>query len=237
MTGNAFLPGSATPASRRRKRMNAKALFLSLCLLLVASAPGFAKTSYVRGAMTIPARMGPGDEYKIVGTARTGDAVEVAEESGEWSSIRFGEGREGWVLTRYLTDRLPDPELVRQLEAQQQADKQRLGQLEEENLRFKEEQKNSADRLGELQSRHEELRQGSQGYLALKEEHEGTLRQIQDCRASLEKLGRENKDLADAQQVQWFLAGAGVFFFSWIIGFVMGRSRRKKKSDLTFSLK
>lgn len=217
--------------------MKAKALLLSMCFFLVASAPGFAKTLYVRGTMTIPARMGPGDEHKVVGTARTGDAVEVTEESGEWSFIRFGEGREGWVLSRYLTDRLPDPELIQQLQTQQRADRQRIAELEEENLQLRGEQKSIADRLAELHSRHEELRQGSQEYLTLKEEHEGTLREVQDCRASLERLTQENKDLADAQQVQWFLAGAGVFFSSWLLGFLMGRARRRTKSSLTFSLK
>lgn len=217
--------------------MKAKAVLLSVCVLLTVLSPGFAKTSYVRGTMTVPARMGPSEEYKIVGTARTGDAVEVTEEAGDWSFIRFGEGREGWVLSRYLTDQLPDQDLIPRLQAQEQADKQRLRELEEENFRLRGEQKQSSDRIAELQNRYEELRQGSQEYLALKEEQEGTLRQIQECRASLEQLGRENKDLADAQQVQWFLAGAGVFFLSWVVGFFMGRSRRRKKSDLTFSLK
>jgi SH3 domain protein len=217
--------------------MKAKAVLLTMFLLLVISAPGFSKTSYVRGTMTVPARMGPSDEYKIVGTARTGDVVEVTEESGDWSFVRLGEGREGWVLSRYLTDRLPDPELVQQLQTQQQADKQRIAQLEEENLRLKGDQKGGSEQLAELQRRYEELRLGSQDYLRLKEEHEQALRQVQESRIALEQREHENKDLVDAKNVQWFLAGAGVFFVSWIIGFALGRSRRRKKSDLTFSLK
>jgi SH3 domain protein len=217
--------------------MKAKAVLLSVFFLLVVSSPGFSKTSYVRGTMTVPARMGPSDEYKIVGTARTGDTVEVTEESGDWSFVRFGEGREGWVFSRYLTDRLPDPELIQQLQTQQQADKQRIAQLEEENLRLKGDQNGGSDQLAEIQKRYEDLRLGSQDYLRLKEEHGKTLRQVQESRAALEQQERENKDLADAKNVQWFLAGAGVFFLSWLIGFFMGRSRRRKKSDLTFSLK
>ena len=54
--------------------------------------------------------------------------------------------------------------------------------------------------------------------------------EVGTMRAQVEKLTRENmlyKDVADNRYIKWFLAGAGVLVFGFLIGYAVKRERRK----------
>lgn len=56
-------------------------------------------------------RAGPGTEFPIQGKLLRHDRVEVigAADGGGWLAVKSAAGRAGFVATRYLTDRLPEP--------------------------------------------------------------------------------------------------------------------------------
>jgi SH3 domain protein len=55
----------------------------------------------------ITMRTGPGTDRKIISLVQSGKALEVLEKGEEWSMVRTLNGKEGWVLNRYLTASQP----------------------------------------------------------------------------------------------------------------------------------
>ena len=66
-----------------------------------------AKTVYVRDWIVINIRSAPNDASATVAYANTEDQLELTEEADGWSKVRTGDGKEGWVGTRFLTDKPP----------------------------------------------------------------------------------------------------------------------------------
>ena len=196
-----------------------------------------AKTLYVKDFITITARTGPATDYRIIGLLKTGDKVELVEKSGGWSLVRLGGDREGWVISRYLTEKVPSLLLVQKLKSKQKSDEELIGRLQEKYNELQEENKMVTAQLAGTRKNFNELKQGAAHYLSLKKDYENTKRMLEELQSSNKKLALENKVLKEAKKIKWFLSGAGVVFGGWVIGFIMGRSTRKKKSGLIFSLK
>lgn len=211
-----------------------------LVLLLLGTAlSGFChgETLYVIDSLTITVRTGPSTEHKVIGALKTGEKVDLKEQSGDWALVRHSGNQEGWVVARYLSETPPSFLLVQKLQTEKRTDAELINTLKKENSVLEKENKILIAQLTETTNTFDELKQGAQGYLSLKKEYESTQEKIQALISSNEKLALENKVLKDVTKIKWFLIGAGVIFGGWVIGFIMGRFKRKKKSGLTFSLK
>jgi len=67
-----------------------------------------AETMYVGDIIKITVRTGPGINHKIVAMINSGERVEVLKPEDEWSLVRITNGKEGWVLSRFLKSKEPD---------------------------------------------------------------------------------------------------------------------------------
>jgi SH3 domain protein len=214
-----------------------RALIIIVLLGTVLRGFSYGESLYVIDSLTITVRTGPSLEHKVIGTLKTGQKVELKEQSGEWALVRHSGDQEGWVVARYLSKTPPSFLLVQRLQSEKKNDTGLIDTLKRENNTLEKENKALVAQLAETTHDFDELKEGSQGYLTLREEHQATQEKIQGLMSSNEKLTLENQVLKDVTKIKWFLVGAGVLFGGWILGFVMGRSNRKKKSGLTFSLK
>jgi SH3 domain protein len=75
--------------------------------LLVLPAASVAETVYVTENFEITMRTGPGSDRKIISLVQSGKALEILEKGEEWSMVRTLNGKEGWVLNRYLSPNQP----------------------------------------------------------------------------------------------------------------------------------
>ena len=66
-----------------------------------------AETVYVSEDFEITMRTGPGTDRKIISLIQSGKALEIVEKGSDWSMVRTVNGKEGWVLNRYLTESEP----------------------------------------------------------------------------------------------------------------------------------
>ena len=98
-----------------------------------------AETIYVGDNIKITVRTGPGIEHKIVAMIRSGESVEVLKSDEEWSLVRISNGKEGWVLSRFLTSKEPDSVVIERLQQKHKALTEQVVSLIEENKAYKEE--------------------------------------------------------------------------------------------------
>lgn len=176
-----------------------------------------AQVVYVSPITKITMRTGPGVEHKIVAMLVTGTRLEVVEYQKDWSRARTDDKKEGWVLTRFLTDEKP---LTIQVENLRQENEHLVDALEksrEENKVLV--QKNAA--LVDIEKRFHKLEQESAGFLKLDEEYKSLVKLSEEQQQQIEAL----KENLNNEQILWFLSGAGVF----IVGLILGLSTRKKK--------
>ena len=82
------------------KRFRLLGLVLLFCLF---SASVYGETMYVSDVLKLTLRTGPSIENKIISVIDSGQMMEVIKFGDEWSQVQLPNGKEGWVLSRYLT--------------------------------------------------------------------------------------------------------------------------------------
>ncbi len=210
-------------------------LILALCLAPVASA----ETRYVTDRFEITLRTGPGTDRKIVKMLPSGTPLEVLEEdeASGYARVRTRDGKEGWVLRRYLQE---EPvarerlarlgERLQALEAEVAELRQARRQLSEENRRLSEALKAAEAARDEALRDLERIREASRNVIALQDENESLKGQLVALRRDLLTLQQENATLQDVRQRDWFLAGALVLAIGILGGLLLPRLGRRRRS-------
>ena len=214
-------------------------IIFGLCLMGQTS---WAETHYVTDLLKIGLRTGPSLENKITHFLISGQPVEPLESQEGWSRVRVLEkdkdGFEGWILSRYLVTRVPWKNLVTSLREENGALKERSFNLErrwkeasQNEQRLKEDLVKKTNDLQKLQREYEILKTESKDFLKLKQEQKTTRRLLKTLQEKSEMLTIENESLRSSQRTKWFATGAVVLLCGLMIGLVMGRQQRKRKSS------
>jgi len=213
-------------------------------LLLIAgvlglTAEGWANKAYVTDSFEITLRTGPSTANKIVGMLGSGQPVEILSTEGEWSFVRVaGDEKEGWVVSRYLLSRLPweiqakelDEEVVKLRTKLSQTEKD-LGAISRQSEDLAAQLKRKTQELERLQKEHSELQRGAEGYLKLKALHAATEKKLAAAQNELLRVVKENESLNSSQLNIWFLYGALVVLCGLMIGTLIGRQQKKRRSS------
>lgn len=208
-------------------------LALGLCLMVQAS---WATNVFVTDSFRISLRAGPSIENKILKFLPSGTKLEVLETGESWSRVRLlePEGTDvgGWVLSRYLITRQPWEHQAKYLMDENAKLKERLGILEKENNEMSQRDRKLDNELEKYttafhksQYEHSVLKKEAGDYLKIKAAH-GSLKKRVDM------LARENEVLKSAQMNKWFATGALVLLCGLMIGLVIGRQQKKRRSSL-----
>jgi SH3 domain protein len=208
-------------------------VFLGICVMCF-SAVGFAETRYVTDLLKLPLRTGPSTEYKILDLVKSGQQLEVVEPGKDWSQVRLPNGKEGYVLNRYLVGQPTSAVQLAKLQSQYTSLRQQATALIEENNRFKEENKKfksslntNETALNKLETDYKELKAGAAEFLSLKKKYREVSTQLAEQTERANTLDKELSGLEMNQYIKWFLAGSGVLLVGFIIGFSAKRGRRR----------
>ncbi len=177
----------------------------------------FAEDIYVTGITNITMRTGPGVEHKIVAMLKSGTKLEIVQYENDWSQVKTSQGKIGWVLSRFLTQKVPAALIVERLENNNQDLISKLEAVEEENRKLT--VKNAT--LVQIEEKYKALKKESAEFLKLDAKYKEMLAQYQAQKSKIETM--EN-DLNNEPKF-WFLIGPGVF----IVGLIFGLSTRKKR--------
>ena len=215
------------------KKKLIRLILIGFCLAFF-SATGFAESMYISDKLKVTVRRGPSTEYKIIDIAESGERVEVLEAGQEWTLVRLGNGKEGYVTTRYLIAGPTHSILLEQLQAKQKSLTQQAATLLEENTQLREENKKlssafkSAEKtLKTLDGDYQELKAGSAEYLTLKTKYKKVNEQLGEQTQRAAKLDKALSKIEVNQYIKWFLAGSGVLLVGFIVGFSAKRGRRR----------
>ena len=210
-----------------------RVVFIGFCLT-VFTGISHAESMYVTDLIKLTLRSGPSTEYKILDVVESGQQVEILQPGEDWSLVRMADGKEGYVLTRYLT---PDPThnvLLEQLQEKHKVLTQQAAALLEENTKLKEENKNLKSTLDSTQQAsqkldkdYKELKAGSAEFLTLKAKYKQASENLAEQTKRAEKLDEELGRVELNQYIKWFLAGSGVLLVGFIIGFSARKQRRR----------
>lgn len=213
-------------------------VILGFCLMGQSS---WATKAYVTDSLKVTLRTRPSTESKIIAVLSSGQPIEVLDSQGDWSLVRLLERgetkKEGWMLSQYLITRLPWKMQVRSLKEENIWLKQKVPTIEtklSETTRREEELtvrlQERVEALNRLQKEYESLKQGASGYLNLKTTHSVTRSMLESMKKDVQRLTAENEALRSSEKNKWFAIGALVVLCGLMIGLVVGRQHKRRRS-------
>jgi SH3 domain protein len=213
-------------------------ILATLALTLGTSA--LAETRYVSDNLEITMRSGKGNHFNIIRMLSSGTPVEVLEVDKDdgYTRVRASNGKEGWVLTRYLMrtqaarDRIADTE--KQL-AEMELEKRKLetamaGMTEAKTALST--QLSSLDTQNRKTSQElAEIKRTASSALALDSENKELKGRVVGLERQLQTLQQENEGLRDRTARDWFMVGGGVVLLGILVGLFIPRIRWRRKSS------
>ncbi len=217
-------------------------IFLVMLVVVVFNGRAWAKRAYVSDeSVEINIRTGPSLQNKIIALLKVGDPVDLVGEESGWAKVRLPDGREGWTLKKYLMERLPWKIYALKLEESNKEMKQTLAKLKEENSDLLKQNKEltetlnrTKEELEKLKQMYAELKEGAKTYLSLKKSYDELAEKSKVMESELNKLKQENNRIRYSQNIRWFLSGAAVLVFGWLVGLQMGKAKSRRRSRLYY---
>jgi SH3 domain protein len=145
-------------------------------------------------------------------------------------------GKEGWVLSRYLTttetnniklERLEDKHKNLMIQAAELLEENNT--LKEENKRFSTDFKTNQQQLAKIQDDYDALKAEAAEFLTLKTNYERAASELAEQTEKAKQLEEQLSSLEMNTYIKWFLAGSGVLIIGFIIGFSTKRQRRRPR--------
>lgn len=213
-------------------------IWMVLIGLLIPPAASVAETVYVSEDFEITMRTGPGTDRKIISLIKSGKSLEILDKGEEWSNVRTTNGKEGWVLNRYLTASQPSAmvlDQVRQdydvLTAKFEDLKAKFGEVDAQKKASDANLSQSNQDRDELSTAYKKLKKESSEFLKLKQRHQQVTADLEAEKTRSAKLDEENMQMKRSRIIQWVLTGGGIMLVGFFIG-LFSSSRSKSRSSL-----
>jgi SH3 domain protein len=197
-----------------------------------------ASTRYVSEELEITMRTGQGVKFGISRMLTSGTKLTVLEtnKATGYSKVRTQTGKEGWVLTRYLSN---EPSSRNRAATSEQ----KVANLELEIAKYKEElqvlssqnESSSAENLTlketsqRLSKELDDLRRTASSAVALDNENRQLKQKLQQMNHDMQAVTIENSALKGSDSKRWFLIGAAVLFGGILLGLIIPRLRVRRK--------
>jgi SH3 domain protein len=183
-------------------------------------------------------------DHKILDMLPSGTPLTLLDgfnESEKWTRVRTDDGKEGWVVTAYLTNDPPKGPLLEAARKELEALRARYEELKEEiasstadRARVSEEADEYRARLQAVEQEFAAWKQANKDVIALRARAEALEKEQKIDRAELEHLRVENQSLQAREKFYWFFSGVVVLLLGWVLGYVYASSRHRAKSQSRF---
>ena len=198
--------------------------------------PVWAKIMYVTDSIKITFRNGPSIRHKVLAMLKSGEEVEVLEELKDWTKVRLKDGKEGYVLSHYLSPNIPKSFIINNLQNKVkylQEQLQKVTQVKERlgasNLELKANLELKEKRLAKVEKEYNDLKSGSANYIETKQAKDQLEAENKRLKIQLATVLKRNKELEKKDERLWFLSGAAVLLVGWVLGLILGRTQISRK--------
>lgn len=210
-------------------------------LLVLFSAQALAQeaTRYISEELEVGVRTGKTLQNRIIRTARGGEQVTVVQQDTDgYSLVRFANGTEGWILTRYLQNQPHSRDRLAEVEAElaeirSGSDDQasRVAQLLDERRVLESERDSLQSRIETLETELTELRDVASRPQEIRAQNAQLREALLETQNSADDFRRQVEVLRGDNQRKWFMTGALVTVGSLIFGILLTRLPRRRRRD------
>ncbi|MEO5366330.1 MAG: TIGR04211 family SH3 domain-containing protein [Magnetococcus sp. WYHC-3] len=200
---------------------------LAAALLLGSVTALHAEDRWVTDQCSYTMRRGPDETFKIVKMLLSGEKLELLERGDGWDRLRAANGREGWVLRRFLSPEPPPGTRV------QEAEQARL-LADQERDRLRDQVRGLQAQLEDQKALRDELdnvRRISGNALQLEQDNRRLGSQNGDLTTRLQQSEEARSLLERQRDTQFFLSGVAVFLLG-VLGGAMLRRRKRYSNSL-----
>ncbi len=194
-------------------------------------------TMYVTPRNALPVRTGQGFQYRIIAILKDGTKVTLLKTNGNWAYVRLQNGKQGWVLKRYLSKEIPLRQQIARLKKQNQEltskllnAQKNLSDIQNKLKVTLTQNKTLKNKLDYISTLYEQLKHDASNVISLRKAYETSQKELQQAKQQIVALETQNNHLKNNDRIKWFLAGAAVLLIGWLIGLVMGKGRRRRSS-------
>ena len=209
------------------------ALFVLSLLVLY---PAVAEKRYISDELWINLRSGPGNEYRILKTLKSGSHLQFIEEDTEakYTKVTTDKGLEGWVPTRFLQDEpIAFEKLIltkRELDktkADLEALQNKYNETKKELATAKRNAGNLSEDKSEIAKELEYIKKVSANAINLDKKNQELLEQSEQLKISVDTLRAENERLQSSKDLNYIMIGGGLIllglFLGWLLPKLSGR--------------
>jgi len=214
---------------------NVKRIALFVLSLLVLY-PAVAEKRYISDELWINLRSGPGNEYRILKTLKSGSHLQFIEEDTEakYTKVTTDKGLEGWVPTRFLQDEpIAFEKLIltkRELDktkADLEALQNKYNETKKELATAKRNAGNLSEDKSEIAKELEYIKKVSANAINLDKKNQELLEQSEQLKISVDTLRAENERLQSSKDLNYIMIGGGLIllglFLGWLLPKLSGR--------------
>ena len=209
-------------------------------VLTLISTPLWAQEAWITDQLEVPIRSGESNEYRILRFLDSGTQIEVVSRntSTGYSLIRDAQGRDGYVLTRYLER---EPTASKRLESMRSELAQirddaangtaRIAQLREQLAQATDERNAARNALASTEAELSEIKRVSGDTLAIFEANKNLRAQLEILEDEAALLRSDNITLADDRDKMFMLIGAGLVLLGLVLGLILPNLRRRRRVE------
>ncbi len=212
--------------------------FLFVSLLLTHSLANAQSYVYITDTVDIPMRSAnkiQNNPSNLLKMLPSGTKLKILSTESGWTKVKY-EKTTGWMISRYLTSKAPAKAQLEKLRQTYNANKlliakqsKRNAELEAQALLLKDKNTLLSVQTGKTQAEKEHIEQVYKDALKLEYNNEKLKTEILQLKTEIQLL--QNNDIAgqESSSRNWFIVGALVLFFGFIMGFVFPKRTNQRR--------
>jgi SH3 domain protein len=218
-----------------------KCITVTIGILAILIQPSVrAETRYITDVFEVTLRSGTSTQNSIVRMLKSGEAVTILDANldGNYSFVETRNETQGYVLNRYLINEPVAKEQLSSLQNQYNLQNSELDSLKQsfgttENSLQQSDADNMALKaaLGASENELARVRNAAERTLLIIEENKQLDSIVKNLRSDNKQLTKENIELKDQKNMDYFIRGATVSLIAFLIGIAITRIRWKKESS------
>lgn len=209
-------------------------------LVMTATMPAQAKTSYVSDELKVPMRSGASNGHRIIKFLKSGTALTIlgTSDDNKFIEVEIPGGKTGWVEADNVMD-VPSGRdrlvSVNKKLAKMRQDtkglKKSITALKAEIRKLKNEKGTLQNQRTNLSNSLDDLKITAANPLALSKKNKQLKKERDKARDQASMLDKDNQQLRSNVAQEWFIIGGAVSLGSLIIGLIITRINWRRKRD------